>query len=312
VRRLRGPRARRRVATEGHRAPRADARPPRLGLAVRGPFAATRQGPRPRPDRRSLSAVTVGRTWTVLAERDRTDLIIVGAPHRAGAERLLGGDVAAGTLHGAPCAVAGFAERGRILGTIGVGFDDSAESRDALRPGGRVARAAGAALHASRSRPLRFPARGCRAGRGGHLRGHRRHAGHGAGTPQRRPRPASRGRGLACPRAGAPAAARQYLHTAGARGELPGARRPAPDRVGGRRRRSPGHVVEARCAPRACHPCLLAPRSDARTDHAGGTALASRALETARTAPRTSTSTAMALRSGRTSGARCAPARVAR
>jgi nucleotide-binding universal stress UspA family protein len=91
------------------------------------------------------------RALQAIAERDRADLIVVGAPHRAGAERVLGGDVAAGTLHGAPCAVAvapaGFAEHGPVLGTVGVGFDDSAESRDALRLAGRVARAASAALH---------------------------------------------------------------------------------------------------------------------------------------------------------------------
>jgi nucleotide-binding universal stress UspA family protein len=85
-----------------------------------------------------------------IAERDGADLIVVGAPHRAGAERALGGDVAAGTLRGAPCAVMvapiGFAERERKLGTVGVGFDDSAESRAALRLAGRLARAAGAAL----------------------------------------------------------------------------------------------------------------------------------------------------------------------
>ena len=90
------------------------------------------------------------RAVQAIAERDGADLIVVGAPHRAGADRVLGGDVAAGTLRGAPCAVAvapaGFAEGERTLRTVGVGFDSSAESRMALRLGGRVARAAGAAL----------------------------------------------------------------------------------------------------------------------------------------------------------------------
>ena len=85
------------------------------------------------------------------AERDGADLIVVGAPHRAGADRVLGGDVAAGTLGGAPCAVAvapaGFAERDPTLDSVGVGFDGSPESRAALGLGGRLARAAGAALH---------------------------------------------------------------------------------------------------------------------------------------------------------------------
>jgi nucleotide-binding universal stress UspA family protein len=90
------------------------------------------------------------RALKAIAERDGADLIVVGAPHRAGADRVLSGDVAAGTLRGAPCAVAvaptGFGDGARGLGDIGVGFDDSPESREALRLGARVARAAGAAL----------------------------------------------------------------------------------------------------------------------------------------------------------------------
>jgi nucleotide-binding universal stress UspA family protein len=84
------------------------------------------------------------------AERCDADLIVVGAPHRAGADRILGGDVAAGTLRGAQCAVAvapaGFAQSERGMAEVGVGFDGSPESREALRLGGRLARAAGAAL----------------------------------------------------------------------------------------------------------------------------------------------------------------------
>jgi nucleotide-binding universal stress UspA family protein len=85
-----------------------------------------------------------------ISEHGRADLIVVGAPHRAGADRVLGGDVAAATLHAAPCAVAvapaGFATRERALRSVGVGFDGSPESREALRLAGRVARGAGAAL----------------------------------------------------------------------------------------------------------------------------------------------------------------------
>jgi nucleotide-binding universal stress UspA family protein len=86
-----------------------------------------------------------------IAERDGADLIVVGAPHRAGADRLLGGDVAASTLHAARCAVAvaphGLAGRDSAVGVIGVGFDDSREARAALALAHRVAQAAGAALH---------------------------------------------------------------------------------------------------------------------------------------------------------------------
>ena len=86
------------------------------------------------------------------AQRERADLVVVGQPHRSGADRIVGGDVAAGTLHAAPCAVAvapaGFAERTHALATIGAGFDDSCESREALALARRIAHAAGAVVHA--------------------------------------------------------------------------------------------------------------------------------------------------------------------
>jgi nucleotide-binding universal stress UspA family protein len=85
-----------------------------------------------------------------IAERDDANLIVVGSPHRSGTDRILGGDVAAGTLHAAPCAVAvapaGFADRARALRTVGVGFDGSRESRAALELARRVAGAAGATV----------------------------------------------------------------------------------------------------------------------------------------------------------------------
>jgi nucleotide-binding universal stress UspA family protein len=97
-----------------------------------------------------IADASPARVLQSIAERDRADLIVVGSPHRSGADRVLGGDVAAGTLHAAPCAVAvapaGFADRERALQTVGVGFDDSRESRAALELARRVARAAGATL----------------------------------------------------------------------------------------------------------------------------------------------------------------------
>jgi nucleotide-binding universal stress UspA family protein len=98
-----------------------------------------------------VADAVAGRALQAIAERDGADAIVVGAPHRAGADRILGGDVAAGTMRGAPCAVAvappGFADAERGLANVGVGFDGSAEAREALRLAGRVARAAAAALH---------------------------------------------------------------------------------------------------------------------------------------------------------------------
>ena len=182
------------------------------------------------------------RALQAIAERDGADLIVVGAPHRAGAERVLGGDVAAGTLRGAPCAVmvapTGFAERERMLRTVGVGFDDSAESRAALRLGGRLARAAGAALRVVSVAAAAVPGHEAAAiAEGGTYETVAGQAGRGAGPPQRRSRPPRRG--FARPRPRAPAAARQHLDPARPRGTLPGARRPAPGGVDRRRRGGP-------------------------------------------------------------------------
>jgi nucleotide-binding universal stress UspA family protein len=98
-----------------------------------------------------IADASPARALHAIAERDGADLIVVGAPHRAGADRVLGGDVAANTLHAAPCAVAvaprGHADAPRALFTVGVGFDDSHEARAALALAHDVADAAGATVY---------------------------------------------------------------------------------------------------------------------------------------------------------------------
>lgn len=85
-----------------------------------------------------------------MAERDGAELIVIGSSHRAGAERVLAGDDAAATLHGAPCAVAvaphGFARKPRALRRVGVGLDRSPESRAALALACRLAHLTGACV----------------------------------------------------------------------------------------------------------------------------------------------------------------------
>jgi nucleotide-binding universal stress UspA family protein len=75
-----------------------------------------------------------------MAERHHADLIVVG------------GDVAADTVHAAPCAVAvaprGYGLRDAVLGRIGVGCDGGAESLGALALARRIAHEAGGALRA--------------------------------------------------------------------------------------------------------------------------------------------------------------------
>ena len=86
------------------------------------------------------------------AEREAAELIVVGSSRRGGAERVLAGDDAAATLHCAPCAVAvapaGFADAPRPLPRVGVGLDDSRESRHALDLARRLAHRAGAYIRA--------------------------------------------------------------------------------------------------------------------------------------------------------------------
>jgi nucleotide-binding universal stress UspA family protein len=77
------------------------------------------------------------RALLAVAERERADVLVLGPCHRAGLDRVLAGDVALSTLHGATCAVAvaprGFADESHVLRLIGVGYDRSAEAHSALR-----------------------------------------------------------------------------------------------------------------------------------------------------------------------------------
>jgi nucleotide-binding universal stress UspA family protein len=80
-----------------------------------------------------------------LAERLAATAVVVGSTHRGPVGRLLIGDVAAGLLHGSPCPVA-VAPRGydaapdAQLRRVGVAFDGSPESREALACALAVAR----------------------------------------------------------------------------------------------------------------------------------------------------------------------------
>ena len=93
-----------------------------------------------------------GRALHLVAEREDADLIVVGSTRRGVIGRVLVGDDALGTLHGAhvPVAVAprGYAGRGSgPRSRIGVGFDDREESRQALELAAALARAWHAELH---------------------------------------------------------------------------------------------------------------------------------------------------------------------
>lgn len=70
--------------------------------------------------------------------------IVVGTSHQGPLGRVLPGSVTEQTLHGAPCHVAvapaGFADEPRSIATVGVAFDDSTQSRQALATGVELAR----------------------------------------------------------------------------------------------------------------------------------------------------------------------------
>ena len=84
----------------------------------------------------SIGDASVGGGLHRLAEQHNGDLIVVGCSHRGRAGRVLLGDDTRATLGNAPCAVAvapaGYASSARPLGTIGVAYDTSPQSRVAL------------------------------------------------------------------------------------------------------------------------------------------------------------------------------------
>jgi nucleotide-binding universal stress UspA family protein len=81
-------------------------------------------------------AESIGRGLHELAERVRADLLVVGSTRRALLGRVLVGDDARAALNGAPCAVAvagrGYAQTPHELLRLGVGYDETRESQQAL------------------------------------------------------------------------------------------------------------------------------------------------------------------------------------
>jgi nucleotide-binding universal stress UspA family protein len=95
-----------------------------------------------------------GRALHAAAKWHDADVIVVGSAHRGPVGRVLAGDVTVGTLHGASCPVVvaprRHAERSDGIGTIGVGYDGSPESRAAVELARDLAAAAGARLRVIR------------------------------------------------------------------------------------------------------------------------------------------------------------------
>jgi nucleotide-binding universal stress UspA family protein len=103
-------------------------------------------------DCRVVLGTSAARALHLAAEDEQAGLIVVGSSRSSGPGRVLAGATALSLLHGAPCPV-GVAPQGWAPGsaggrpaTIGVGYVEGDEGREALRGAIALARRAGAAL----------------------------------------------------------------------------------------------------------------------------------------------------------------------
>jgi nucleotide-binding universal stress UspA family protein len=99
----------------------------------------------------TIADTSPARALQVLAEEEDAALTVVGSSHRGAAGRVLIGSTAMRLLHGSPSAVAvvpqGYRDRpDRSMLRIGVGYDESDESRTAVAAAAVMARALGAQL----------------------------------------------------------------------------------------------------------------------------------------------------------------------
>ncbi len=100
----------------------------------------------------TYAAPSVGRGLHELAELQHADLLVVGSCHRGTLGRVLLGDDTRAALNGAPCAIAiapgGYAEVPQGLANIGIGYDASPESHQALAAARALAKRHGATIRA--------------------------------------------------------------------------------------------------------------------------------------------------------------------
>jgi nucleotide-binding universal stress UspA family protein len=113
---------------------------------------AARDEPRSDSELRTVFAPSVGRGLHELADAQRADLLVVGSCHRGLVGRVMVGDDTSDALNGAPCALAiapvGYAERPARWAEIGVAYNGSSESEDALAAARSLVAAHGAKLSA--------------------------------------------------------------------------------------------------------------------------------------------------------------------
>jgi len=111
-----------------------------------------------------VGSPSVGQGLHELAELHRADLLVVGSNGLGRVGRVMLGDDTRDALNGVRCAVAvapaGYAERTAWLGEIGVGYDGSPESEDALSVARQLATDRGARLSAFEAVSLSRDGRG--------------------------------------------------------------------------------------------------------------------------------------------------------
>ena len=99
-----------------------------------------------------ITASSVGRGLHYLSETRAADLLVVGSSAQGLVGRVLVGDITRAALIGAPCAVAvapmGHASAAAPLAKIGVGYDGTPESEEALALARELAALHGAAVSA--------------------------------------------------------------------------------------------------------------------------------------------------------------------
>jgi nucleotide-binding universal stress UspA family protein len=113
---------------------------------------AARDEPRSDSELRTVFAPSVGRGLHELADAERAGLLVVGSCRRGLVGRVMIADDTSDALNGAPCAVAiapfGYAERPAAWAEIGVAYNGSPESEDALAAARSLAAEHGAKLSA--------------------------------------------------------------------------------------------------------------------------------------------------------------------
>jgi nucleotide-binding universal stress UspA family protein len=117
-----------------------------------------------------VGSPSVGRGLHELADARGADLLVVGSTRRGGIGRVLLGDDTRHALVGAPCAVAiapaGYSQHAALMREIGVGYDGSPESQNALEEASEIAAEHGAKLSAFEA--VYFPRHLFPRGRGPH------------------------------------------------------------------------------------------------------------------------------------------------